>query len=352
MMKWAACIVAGLVFQTAAFGASGDGSVTHVFPAMRTIIEIAIPEDNGSDVPTGSLVAAAEALVHAAESLLGPKGEASDVRRLNATPAGTWVEVSPLTMRVVLAALRWHELSGGLFDPTIAPLKRLFRFNGKTLETWPSEADIVAARELVGADKLLVDTENCRLAWKIDGMSLDLGGIAKGFAADLVAEALLDAGVEYALINAGGEMRAIGRKPGDAARPWRVGIKDPRGEEPQFFVEVHDRAIATSGDYESYFEYEGKRHSHIIDPRTGLPVAERVAGATVSHPRSATSADALATIMCIMGAEKAERFFREHANDADLAGVEAVIFEVGEKERISVTHISVNHDGAVVAEKR
>lgn len=342
------CVVVHMVIAAAA----DVHGVKHVFPAMHAVVEITIPVANGSDFSPEQLATQAEAIIHRAETLLSPKGVGSDVCRLNDISSGEWLEVDPMTMRIVREALRWHTLTGGLFDPTIGPLKKLFRFSGKSVHSWPSEVAVALAREHVGAEKLLVDIDACRIAWKADGMSLDLGGIAKGFAADLVADAMLVAGVTNALVNVGGEMRALGGRPGSADEPWRVSIVDPRDAAAQFFVEIKDRALATSGDYESYFEYDGKRFSHIIDPRTGSPMPERVAGATVSHPRSATVADVLATVMCIMGSEKAAQFFMEHAGDADLAGVEAVIFEVSAEKRMSVTHISVNDDGSVTIEKR
>lgn len=347
MAKWPVLVLACLTFHATATAASDFQGTKHSFPAMHSTVEITVPDGNGSAIDPEQIVKTAEAIVRDAERLLSPKGEDSDVRRLNETPAGEWLDMDPLTMRAVREALHWRLLTDGLFDPTIAPLKRLFRFNGKSLDTWPSEADIASARERVGAEKLLVDTDGGRLAWQTDGMCLDLGGIAKGLAADLVAEAMIEAGVKNAIVNVGGEMRVLGGKPDDETKPWSIAITNPRDKVPQFFVEVNDRALATSGDYESYFEYNGKRFSHIIDPRTGSPVTERVAGATVSHPYSASGADALATVMCIMGSENAARFLTENAKENSIAGVEAVLFEVDDKERMSVTHISVGHDGTV-----
>lgn len=317
------------------------------FSSMHAVVELIIPSESGSGIPPVELADRAEVAVRNLNDLLGPKGERSDVRRLNDAAPGEWVAVDPLTIRVVVEAKRWHVMTEGLFDPTIGPLKRLFRFDNAALVQWPSEQALDEARTRVGADKLLVDEEGMRLSWAAPGMYLDLGGIAKGFAADVAADILLGAGVENALISVGGEMRILGSKPGSPPEPWEIGLTDPRGKGMTYAASVTSRALASSGDYESFFEYEGRRYSHILDPRSGLPLPEKVAGATVSHPASATCADALATVMCILGSERGARFLEMNWREAGLAGTDIVLFEILGGGSVEVVRLSVDDGGAV-----
>lgn len=321
--------------------AGEDIGEKRTFSAMHAVVEIIIPEKSGSEIAPARLADSAEEIIRKLDGLLSPKGELSDVRRLNASAPGEWIDVDSMTLAVVLHALRWHRLSDGLFEPTVAPLKRLFRFSGKTLERWPSEEELEEAKRAIGADKLLVDETTCRLSWAQPGMSLDLGAIAKGFAADMAAEHLQAVGVVNALVNVGGEMRVLGSKPGEPPSPWQISIKSPRKNAEPLLAEAHDRALATSGDYESYFEYEGKRYSHIINPVTGAPLQELVAGVTVIHPDSATHADALATLLSILGHAKAVEFFKRNADAPELRGVEAIFFEVDAAGAVDVKRAAV-----------
>jgi thiamine biosynthesis lipoprotein len=136
------------------------------------------------------------------------------------------------------------------------------------------------------------------------GMKVDLGGIVQGFAADRAGEILRARGVRSAIINIAGEILALGRPP--LGRPWRVGIKDPRADGVIESVDLEDGALSTSGDYEKYFELNGRRYAHIIDPRTGYP-ARDLASVTV-FASSAAFADAMATAVAVMGPESGKKF--------------------------------------------
>lgn len=321
------------------------------FPVMNTYARITIPTASGSGESPSDLADAAEAAIRRVNDLMSPFGDASDIRRLNESPAKTWLEVDPLTWRVVMEALRWHRLSGGAFDPTIGPIKHLFRFDQIEVDAWPSGADIAAARELVGADLVMYRREGMQLALERDGMRLDLGGIAKGFACDLAAEELSRRGVANAMIEIGGELRLMGMKPENPPRPWKTGVRDPRGDGIVAALDLADAAVATSGDYENYFVYRGQRYEHIIDPRTGLPLAEGVASATVVHPSSCLAADALATTMCVLGPEEGRAFLERQALGLFSGGVRVIMMIVkegqgadGELSRVTFT---VNDRGGV-----
>lgn len=301
------------------------------FETMNTYGRIRVPRGDGLTESPARIAELAVAAVKRVNDLMSPFGTNSDVKRLNEAAPGEWVSVDPLTWTVVMEALRWHRLSGGAFDPTIGPVKSLFRFDRSTLEGWPSEEEVAEARAKVGADKLLFEREGMRLGWAVPGMKLDLGAIAKGFGADCAAEVLLRHGVKNALVDIGGELRVLGMKPGDPSTTWKAGIRNPRGDDVLETLGLSTSAVATSGDYERYFLYEGKRYEHIIDPRKGLPMTNGPASVTVVHPDSCLAADALATTMSVLGETEGEEFLRAQALGLFSHGVRVImLLDAGE----------------------
>jgi len=289
------------------------------------------------------------------ERLMSKFDDASDVGRLNRQMPGARIEVNPLTWEVVMQALRLHRLTDGAFDITVEPLLRLYRERQEGGGDLPSPEAIAEARQRVGSEKILYEREGMRLGFKLDGMAVDLGALAPGFAVDRAAAELRRAGVENALVEMGGEVRLLGKAraalvPSGFLRAhraannggWRIAIRHPRRPDDKIAVlDLGDCAIATSGDYENYFICQGKRYSHIVDPRTGYPVSDDVVSATVIHPHSCLMADALATAFCVLGAEAAERWLKELGGDMpDLAGVKAILFKLlpdGSLQRIDLS---------------
>jgi FAD:protein FMN transferase len=159
-----------------------------------------------------------------------------------------------------------YEKSGGLFDLTSGVLRRCWNFREARV---PTQAQIDAVLPLIGWQK--VSWQRPRLMLPAAGMEIDFGGVGKEYAADRAAAALQNAGVPCALVNLAGDIRVLGVHP--EGTPWRVGIQHPRkAEEALAYVEVSDSAIATSGDYERFFDLEGRRYCHILNPKTGYPV--------------------------------------------------------------------------------
>lgn len=331
--------------------------VQRTFETMRTSAIITIPAQSGPDLPGAELADLAEHAVQQINNLMAPQGDQSDIYRLNSAAAGVWVEVDPLTWDVVMEALRWHRLSDGAFDPTIGPVKRLFTFNKGEITTWPDAETLSQARAKVGADKLRYDREGMRLSWATDGMRLDLGAIAKGYAADKAMEVLIQHGVRHAMINIGGELRLLGGKPGQPPTPWVTGIQNPRWDHQTSNAQVvdtrtlFDGAVATSGDYENFFVYHGKRYLHFINPHTGLPLEGGpgvAAGVTVFHPDSGLAADALATTLCVMGPEEGANFLTDQALGLFRRGVEVVMLVAGDSDAVmqKIT-ISIDSKGGI-----
>lgn len=246
----------------------------------------------------------------------------SEVGRLNRAPGGTAVKVSPETLTCVQAAIRFGRASDGAFDATCRPLVALWKRCGAA-KRLPTEEQLAAARGLVGYDRVVVDEHNQTLTLPTTGMQLDLGGIAKGYALDLAAEAMRAAGATSVLVDVGGDVRAMGTQPD--GRAWRIGVKHPFAEGLIQQLNLNDCAVATSGVQQRFYEIDGRRYSHIVDPRTGLP-AEQAPSVTVIAADGIT-ADAWATAFSVLTIEAGQALLARGA----APGVE-VLWIAGTKE--------------------
>jgi thiamine biosynthesis lipoprotein len=193
--------------------------------------------------------------------------DSSIVGQINAKAGLAWVSCDDETRGLLEYANTLFVHSGGLFDITSGVLRRVWDFGKSKV---PSEEELKQVLPLIGWNKLERLDNNVRLNKK--GMQLDLGGFGKEYAVDRVATIFLENGVTSALINFGGDVRALGTKPdGD---PWHIGIQDPRQLDRCFAtLSLSQGALATSGDYERFFELGGQRYCHILNPKTGMPVS-------------------------------------------------------------------------------
>ena len=257
------------------------------------------------------------------EGLLSRRIATSDIARCNSAAAHFPVPVDPETIRVLQEARRYSELTGGAFDVTVMPLIRVWmeaaRANGL-----PTEEDLAKAGKRVGFRRVSLDETARTVRFTGEGAAIDLGAIAKGYIVDRGLIVLRQAGISAGLIEAGGDIAAFGRKPDSSA--WRIGVQDPTQPQSKAalveVIEIGDAAVATSGNYRRFSEINGKRYSHIIDPRSGRP-ADAVPSVTVVA-RDATTADALATGVSVLGVEDGLRLIES------LPGVEALLITVGE----------------------
>lgn len=223
----------------------------------------------------------------------------SDVARINENSGLGAQEIHLDTFSLLKRSLEFSELSGGAFDITIRPMTELWGF-GKKQNYMPSKHEIERALHLVNYRDLLLDVENCTAYLVKAGQSIDLGGIAKGYAADEVKRILLQHQISDALINLGGNIVAMGHR--EDGLPWRIGVQNPlsaRGEYIGTF-EASDKTIVTSGSNEQFFIRDGVRYHHIIDPRTGYPADSDLLSVTVICS-SSTDADALTTSIFVSG---------------------------------------------------
>lgn len=234
-------------------------------------------------------VGEAFAELHRLDSLWSCFYEGSEVVRLNRARR---LVVSPETRDLILKAWEIGKRTEGVFDITVEPLIRLWGFFDESYQV-PESSEIKRLLPRVGYEGVVI---NCDTVMLGDSVNIDLGGIAVGFAIDRAVALLKANGVKEGLIDAGGDIRVFGEKV------WRIGVQNPRGEGVVQVLKLKNRAVATSGDYEHFFEKDGRRYCHIIDPRSGYPSAGCVA-VTVVAP-SALEADAYSTALFVMGPEE------------------------------------------------
>ncbi len=199
--------------------------------------------------------------------------------------------------RILDTAVNVSRAASGAFDPTLGALVHLWGF-GREDPTLPEPGEIKQALEQAGLDR--VSAGNCCP----EGVAvwLDLGGVAKGYAVDEAVRSLRESGVRAGIVNAGGDLRSFGKRPGRGY--WKIGVQDPNSpQELAGILEIREAAVATSGDYQRYFEKNGTRYHHILNPATGYPAQSGLRGTTVVAPDCAT-ADALATAAFVLGPDK------------------------------------------------
>ncbi len=267
---------------------------------MGTFWEVTSPRKEASEI----VFAEAERL----EGLLSKYIPESEVSRLNL--AGE-LKVSPDTFYLIKTAGDLAGKTEGAFEISIAPLVDLWGFSNKDYRL-PANEEINKTLKLVGSDKIILHENNNMVKFKFPGMKIDLGGIAKGYALDCAGSRLKERGITDCLINAGGQVYALGRINGE---PWKIAVKNPRKPEISRIVELENKSVSTSGDYEQFFFDNGKRYCHILNPKTGYPADSGIASVTVID-KSAMTADVLSTSAFILG-EEGTRRLKENFPEAE-----------------------------------
>lgn len=230
--------------------------------------------------------------------------EDSEISRFNRGPADTWLRVSPELVAVVMAGQAIGEASQGAFNITVGKLVRTWGFGpAGQREAPPSPAAIQNAQSAIKASALQVRLEPPALLKELPDLEIDLSAIAKGHGVDRLATLLEAAGIDNYLVDIGGDLRTRGRRHDGTV--WRIGIERPliSGRQVQQVLGMsQDAAVATSGDYRNFFEADGERYAHIVDPRTGTPVTSKLSSVSVIAD-DCTTADAWATALTVMGPE-------------------------------------------------
>jgi len=232
----------------------------------------------------------------------------SEVSQFNHASSTDWLPVSRALCEAVDEAIEISDLTGGAFDITVGPLVNLWGFGpDAALNEPPADEAIDEVRLTIGRVHLHADCEIPALRKDHPGLYIDLSAYAKGLAADEIAALLDKKGIANYLVEIGGDLRARGHNASNAS--WRVAIESPYqpGRAVEKIMHISDLSVATSGDYRNFFEFEGRRYSHTIDPRTGRPVAHNLASVTVLA-EDAAKADALATALMVLGPEAGMAF--------------------------------------------
>lgn len=243
------------------------------------------------------------------EQMASPSITSSDVNKINEAAGKGYVKVHPEIIKIIKTSLEYSKLSNGSFDITVSPLIKLWGIGTKD-ERIPADSEIKEKIELVGYNNISInDTDNSVKLMKV-GMSIDLGGVAKGFTADEVVKILKKYGVKSAIINLGGSsIYTLGEKPDNTL--WSIGIQHPRKEKNDGYIgiiKMSQNALSTSGDYERFFIKDGKRYHHILNPATGYPADAGVMSDTIvvdsSIPDCNMLADILTKITFVSGVDK------------------------------------------------
>jgi thiamine biosynthesis lipoprotein len=224
----------------------------------------------------------------------------SDIGRVNAAAGKSPVPVAEETLRLVERGLAFARLSGGAFNIAVGPLVTLWGI-GSERAAVPGDGELAEALKRVDPSKTAADATRGTIFLEEPGMALDLGAIAKGYAADEAARILRQEGVTRAIIDFGGNILVLGSR-GDGA-PWRVGVQNPAEKRGQYFgiIAASDAAVVSSGVYERFFVApDGQRYHHILDTRTGRPVRNGLVQVTVTA-KSSTDADAFSTTLFVLG---------------------------------------------------
>lgn len=253
--------------------------------------------------------------------------ENSEISKINLNAGVVLEKVSKDTYFVVKNSIKYSNILEGTFDPTIRPLVKLWNI-GAEKEFIPKKINIEEALKLVNYNDVILDESNHSVMLKNKKQALDVGGIAKGFAADEVRDIFYKHNIKSALIDLGGNIFALGSKADNT--PWKVGIQNPlkpRGEHIGI-LSVADKSVVTSGNYERYFMKDGERFHHIIDPKTGYPSQSKIISATIISDNS-IDGDGLSTGVYILGIDKALRIIEE------IQGIEAIF--ITEDKKVYIT---------------
>lgn len=280
--------------------------VTKSLFAMDTYMELTAYGRNSEEA-----IAAAEKEIYRLDSLLSTGNESSEVAILNRNKKGKLSEDYAYLLK---CSKEIYEMTQGAFDITIYPLMQAWGFTEKEYRV-PDTAEIEKLVSYIDTSEILFDENTCIVEIP-EKTQLDFGGIAKGYTSSRVAHIMKEYGVKSAMLNLGGNVQTVGTKTDGSM--WRVAIKSPYDDIPYLgIVSIEEKAVITSGNYERYFEEDGVRYHHIIDPKTGMPVQNGLISVTIVC-EDGTMADGLSTALFVKGKEGAMEFWKTHSDVFDM----------------------------------
>ena len=305
------CLLVIILACTAALsGCAGEDvsgkSASREFFAMDTIMTVTAYGEQCEEAAEE-----AKAEVERLDALLSTGDADSEVSKINRQGG---CDVSEETAFLIEKALEIHKETDGAFDISIYPVMRAWGFTDTNYHV-PEEEELRELLKKVDASQIHLEDERKRVSFGMDGMEIDLGGIAKGYTSSRIMEIFRSNGIESGIVSLGGNVQVLGRKTD--GENWRVAVQNPKSDEEYLGVlSVSDKAVITSGGYERYFEQDGTTYHHILDPSDGHPAEGGLASVTIVS-EDGTLADALSTSLFVMGKEKAFSFWKEHREEFD-----------------------------------
>lgn len=309
-MKRYVCLLASALMLCLSCSDQAPGTFKKTETIMGTEVSVTVVSE--SPEAAESAIEAALAEVRRLDRMMSLYIEESEITKVNMAAGTGPVKVSPEMMEVIESALGISRLTHGAFDITVGPLIVLWQMRLKEGRV-PGDEEISEIRRRVRWEEIELNKKNSTVFIKRPGMIIDLGGVAKGYAADRAAAVLAGRGIKNGIVSIAGDIRVMGRRPDGSA--WRIGIQHPRDREKTLAVlELSDISISTSGDYERFKIVGKKRYHHIIDPRTGRP-SEGVISVTVIGDRGVVI-DPLTTALFILGPEEGMKIVRKLGYEA------------------------------------
>ena len=274
--------------------------------AMDTFIDLKAEGENGEKA-----LLEAEKEINRLERLFSTTIEQSEIFAVNQYASKQPITVSKDTFDLIEKAKKYYSITEGAFDITIAPVLKAWGFT-EEVKRVPSDEEIQQKLQLVDDSKLHIDKQNSTIYLEKENMSIDLGGIAKGYASDKVNEILKKNGVSSAVISLGGNVSVIGKRP-DGTK-WHIAVQDPINSEKYVgILNVENTSVITSGVYQRFFEQDGKKYHHIIDTKTGKPAQTGLLSVTIVCDDGAM-ADVLSTSVMVAGLQKGSELWRKLGN--------------------------------------
>jgi FAD:protein FMN transferase len=310
-----------LLFAVLSASRSRRIEVRKSFKLLGTVVDVQVICKNSSRKKAEAVIDKVHGEIERLENLMSPYREGSDIFRVNMDAASSPVKISEETFRVIKKSIEISNMTDGAFDISFSPAAKIWKLKGENPEI-PGEELIREKLALVDYRKIILDDKKKTIFFSKKAMEIGLGGIAKGTAINLAIDVLRKEGFEDALVNAGGDIYASGLNKKNKA--WKIGIKNPRNKS-EFLakVDISNRAIVSSGDYERMIMINGKRYHHILDTKTGRPSEKCISVTVVGE--DAETADAIATALFVLGPEKGIKLIES------IPGMEALIVTPDEK---------------------
>lgn len=328
IFKVTSLFLGGVIFLTGC-GNSSKETAASLSPLKRTEFVLGTTATLSLyDHQSEELLDAAFDELYKLENTLSINKTGTLIDQINENAGIAPVKVDEDTFKLIEKGLSYSELTHSAFDITIGPIVKLWNIGFPEARV-PSQAEIDEKLTLVNYKWVQMDPANDTIYLEKKGMLLDLGGIGKGYAADAVAQLLRESGAQHAIINLGGNVYTLGNKPGDQL--WTIGVQDPFNPRGNTIgtLKVENKSIVTSGIYERYLETaDGKKYHHILDPATGYPYANEIAGVTIISDTS-TDGDALSTAAFAMGIQDGLAFIES------LEGIDAIFVTTDHKVYIT-----------------